>query len=90
MAQIKFVHRDEPTVKLLETPIIAFDKSKKLSSIDGTDTLYYINKQEAYRLRLESFCDLNKSHPIYNDYCLITIPIIRGDKSKVVNNFNKK
>tara|TARA_R110000868_G_scaffold236435_1_gene490469 strand:+ start:1080 stop:1352 length:273 start_codon:yes stop_codon:yes gene_type:complete len=89
MAQIKFVHRDEKEVKLFATPIISFNKSKKLSSIDGNDVLYYINVQEAYRLKLESFCDMNTPYPVDSGYCLINIPIIRGDKSKVLSNFNK-
>ncbi len=83
MAQIKFVHRDELAVKLNATPHIAFDKSKKLTSLEGGNPLYYILAEEAYRLKLNSFCDFNQKHPIYPDYSLINIPIIRDDYSKV-------
>ena len=83
MAQIKFIHRDEPVVKLNATPHIAFDKSKKLTSLEGGKPLYYILAAEAYRLKLNSFCDFNQKHPIYPDYSLINIPIIRDEYSKV-------
>mgnify|MGYP003661849314 CR=1 FL=1 len=72
MAQIKFIHRDEPVVKLNATPHIAFDKSKKLTSLEGGKPL-----------KLDTFCDFNQKHPVYPDYSLINIPIIRDERSKV-------
>jgi hypothetical protein len=83
MAQIKFVHRDEAVVKIKATPHIAFDKSKKLTSLEGGDSLYYILVAEAFRLKLDTFCDFKQKHPMYPDYSLINIPIKRKEKSKV-------
>lgn len=83
MAQIKFVHRDVPEVKLKATPHIAFDKSKKLSSLEGGVSLYYIQVAEAFKLKLDTFCDFNQKHPLYPDFSLINIPIKREVKSKV-------
>ena len=43
MAGIKFVHEEEKEVKLKGTPKVPFNKSKKLSSMDGSEVLYYID-----------------------------------------------
>tara|TARA_B110000285_G_scaffold98077_1_gene111885 strand:- start:1139 stop:1393 length:255 start_codon:yes stop_codon:yes gene_type:complete len=83
MAQIKFLHKDEQVVKLKATPHIAFDKSKKLTSLEGGEPLYYIQVAEAFKLKLDTFCDFNQKHPVYPDYSLINIPIKREVRSKV-------
>ena len=80
MASIKFVHREDKPVKLKSTPVIAFKKSKKLSSMDGTQVLYYIETAEASKLKLESFVDFTQKHPQYENYAVITIPIIREEQ----------
>ena len=84
MGQIKFVQRDDEVVKLKATPKIAFNKSKKLTSLEDGESLYYIQVAEAFRLKLNTFCDFNQKHPVYPDYSLINIPIIRDDRSKVI------
>jgi len=77
MASIKFIHTEDKPVKLKSTPIISLNKSKKLSSIDGKRTIYYIETKEAFKLKLESFVDFTQKHPQYENYVVITIPIIR-------------
>jgi len=52
-------------------------KSKKLSSIDGETSLYYIETDTAYRLKIDSRVDFTQKHPQYSNYYLITIPIER-------------
>jgi hypothetical protein len=49
----------------------------------GGEPLYYIQVAEAFRLKLNTFCDFNQKHPVYPDYSLINIPIIRDERSKV-------
>lgn len=80
MAGIKFVHQEDKEVKLKGTPRVAFNKSKKLSSMDGTQVLYYIETAEAFKLKLDTFCNFTQKHPQYPDYALINIPIIREQK----------
>jgi|TARA_B110000858_G_C17790941_1_gene469865 hypothetical protein len=80
MAGIKFVHRDEKEVKLTSTPKVDFNKSKKLSSMSGGNSLYYIDVEEAFKLKLDSFCDFTQKHPQNENYTLITIPIQREEK----------
>ena len=41
MAQIKFVHREDKEQIIKGTPKVPFNKSKKLSSVDGSKTLLY-------------------------------------------------
>lgn len=77
MAGIKFVHDEEKEVKLKGKPKIPFNKSKKLSSMDGGKTLYYINTEVAFRMKLETFVDFTQKHPQDSNYAVITIPIER-------------
>ena len=77
MAGIKFVHKDDKEVKLKGTPKIPFNKSKKLSSMDGGNTLYYIDTEVAFRMKLENFVDFTQKHPQNSNYAVITIPIER-------------
>ena len=81
MAGIKFVHEEEKEVKLKGTPKVPFNKSKKLSSMDGSQVLYYIDVETAFKMKLDTFCDFTKKHPQYSDYTLITIPIIREQQN---------
>jgi len=77
MAGIKFVHEEEKEVKLKGTPKVPFNKSKKLSSMDGGNTLYYIDTEVAFRMKLENFVDFTQKHPQNSNYAVITIPIER-------------
>tara|TARA_B100000902_G_C26569102_1_gene555665 strand:+ start:293 stop:538 length:246 start_codon:yes stop_codon:yes gene_type:complete len=81
MAGIKFVHQEDKEVKIKGTPKVPFSKSKKLSSMDGTNVLYYIETAEAFKLKLDTVCDFTQKHPQYSDYALITIPIIREQQN---------
>ena len=77
MAGIKFVHKDDKEVKLKGTQKIPFNKSKKLSSMDGSQVLYYIDVETAFKMKLETFCDFTQKHPQTDSYVLITVPIER-------------
>ena len=77
MAGIKFVHDDEKEVIIKGTPKVPFNKSKKLSSMDGSEVLYYVETETAFKLKIESKVDFSQKHPQYNTYHLITIPIER-------------
>jgi len=77
MAGIKFVHKDDKEVKLKGTPKIPFNKSKKLSSMDGSQVLYYVETETAFKLKIDSKLDFSQKHPQYSDFHLITIPIDR-------------
>jgi len=80
MAGIKFVHEEEKEVKLKGTPKVPFNKSKKLSSMDGSQVLYYIDVETAFKLKLDSVCNFTQKHPQDENYALITIPINREQK----------
>ena len=45
MKGIKFVHTEDKEVKIKGTPKVPFNKSKKLSSMDGEVVLYYIETE---------------------------------------------
>lgn len=77
MAGIKFVHEEEKEVKLKGTPKIPFNKSKKLSSMDGSEVLYYIDVETAFKMKLDTFCDFTQKHPLTKSYVVITVPIER-------------
>lgn len=80
MAGIKFVHKDDKEVKLKGTPKIPFNKSKKLSTMDGSQSLFYIETETAFKMKLDSFVDFTQKHPQYGNYALITVPIERVEK----------
>jgi len=77
MAGIKFVHKDDKEVKLKGTPKIPFNKSKKLSSMDGSQVLYYVDVETAFKMKLDTFCDFTQKHPQNESYVVITVPIER-------------
>jgi hypothetical protein len=77
MAGIKFVHEEEKEVKLKGTPKIPFNKSKKLSSMDGSQVLYYVDVETAFKMKLDTFCDFTQKHPQNESYVVITVPIER-------------
>jgi hypothetical protein len=77
MAQIKFVHREDKEQIIKGTPKVPFNKSKKLSSVDGSETLYYIDTETAFKLKIDTKVDFSQKHPQDSNYHLITIPIER-------------
>ena len=77
MAGIKFVHKEEKQIKIKGTPNVPFTKSKKLSSMDGSQVLYYIDVETAFKMKLDTFCDFTKKHPLTKSYVVITVPIER-------------
>ena len=80
MANIKFVHQEEKQIKIKGTPNVPFTKSKKLTSITGGKPLYYIDIEEAFKLKLDSVCNFTQKHPQDENYALITIRINREQK----------
>lgn len=77
MAGIKFVHDDDKEVKITGTPKVPINKSKKLVSVDGSQELFYVETEMAFKLKIDSRVDFTNKHPHYDDYHLITIPIER-------------
>lgn len=77
MASIKFVHKEEKEQVIKGTPKVPFDKSKKLSSLDGSKTLYYIDTETAFKMKIDSKVDFTQKHPQDSRFSLITIPIER-------------
>ena len=77
MAQIKFVHKDEKEQVLKGTPKVPFSKSKKLVSMDGSQVLYYVDTETAFKLKIDSKVDFSQKHPQHSNFHLITIPIER-------------
>jgi len=77
MAGIKFVHDDDKEVKIKGTPKVPVSKSKKLVSVDGSQELFYVETEMAFKLKIESKVDFTNKHPHYDNYHLITIPIDR-------------
>ena len=77
MAQIKFVHKDEQEQVIKGTPKVPFSKSKKLVSMDGSQVLYYVDTETAFKLKIDSKVDFSQKHPQHSNFHLITIPIDR-------------
>ena len=77
MAGIKFVDNTEKEQIIKGTPKVPINKSKKLSSMDGSQVLYYIDVETAFKMKLETFCDFTQKHPQTDSYVLITVPIER-------------
>ena len=77
MASIKFVHKEEKEQIIKGTPKVPISKSKKLSSMDGSQVLYYIETETAFKMKIDSKVDFTQKHPQDSSYSLITIPIER-------------
>ena len=77
MASIKVTFNEEKEQVIVGTPQIPFDKSKKLISLDGVTTLYYVDIDTAYKMKIDSKVDFRQKHPVYKNFALITIPIER-------------
>jgi hypothetical protein len=45
--------------------------------MDGSQVLYYIDVETAFKMKLETFCDFTQKHPQTDSYVLITVPIER-------------
>jgi hypothetical protein len=78
MASIKFVDKTEKEQVIKGTPKVPFNKSKKLSSMDGSGkVLYYIHTETAFKMKIDSKVDFTQKHPQDSNFALITIPIER-------------
>lgn len=77
MNKIKATDEDIMGQVINGTPIVPFDKSKKLVSLDGKTELFYIETETAYTLKIDSKIDFTQKHPQDSRYHLITIPIDR-------------
>jgi len=77
MAGIKFVHDDDREQIIKGTPKVPFNKSKKLSSMDGSNVRYYVETETAFKLKIDSKVDFTQKHPQDDSLHLITIPIER-------------
>jgi hypothetical protein len=77
MASIKFVDKTEKEQIIKGTPRVPYDKSKKLMSMDGSVSLYYIDIQTAFNMKIDSKVDFSQKHPQNKNFALITIPIER-------------
>ena len=76
-AQIKFVDKTEKEYVIKGTPVVPMEFSKKMVSMDGERVVYYIDKDYGYRAKLYSKMVLSSTHPVYPNFCEITIPIER-------------
>ena len=77
MASIKFVDNTEKEQVIKGTPKVPISKSKKLSSMDGNQVLYYVETETAFKLKIDSKVDFKQKHPQDSNYHLITIQIER-------------
>ena len=77
MPSIKFVHNVEKEQIIKGVPKVPFDKSKKLISMDGSTSLYYVDIDTSYKMKIDSKVDFSKKHPQNKNFALITIPIER-------------
>ena len=77
MASIKVTFKEEKEQVIKGTPKVPMNKSKKLSSMDGSTTLYYVETETAFKLKIDSKVDFTQKHPQDSNYSLITIPIER-------------
>ena len=77
MASIKFVDKTEKEQIIKGTPKVPMAKSKKLSSLDGSQVLYYVETETAFKLKIDSKVDFRQKHPQDSNFSLITIPIER-------------
>jgi hypothetical protein len=72
---------EEDEVKIKGTPSVPFHLSKKLSSIEGADIIYFIDKTWGLDNGLQTKMNFNSVFPTDEDFCEITIPILRiGDE----------
>lgn len=78
-AQIKFVDKTEKEPVIKGTPQVPKEFSKKMVSLDGNHVVYYIDKDWGYKNRLWPKMKFSNTHPVYKNFCEITIPIERID-----------
>ena len=81
-ARIKFVDTTEKEPVIKGTPKVPKEFSKKLLSMDGSQVIYFIDKDWGYANRLWPVMKVFNLHPIYPNFCEITIPIKRVDEIK--------
>lgn len=78
-AQIKFVDNAEKEPVIKGTPLVPKKFSKKMISMDGERVVYYVEKEYGWKAGLYPKMKFSNVHPIYPDFCEITIPIERID-----------
>lgn len=61
MAGIKFVDNTEKEQIIKGTPKVPINKSKKLSSMDGSQVLYYVETETAFKLKIDSKLDSHRN-----------------------------
>ena len=68
---------EEEEVKIKGKPAVPFHLSKKVSSIEGTEVIYFIDKTWGLDNGLQTKMNFNSIFPTDENYCEITIPIDR-------------
>ena len=68
---------EEEEIIIKGKPKVPFHMSKKVSSIEGTEVIYFINKNWGMANKLITKMNFNTVFPTDEDFCEITIPIDR-------------
>lgn len=68
---------EEEEIIIKGIPKVPFHMSKKVSSIEGTEVIYFINKNWGMANKLITKMNFNTVFPTDEDFCEITIPIDR-------------
>lgn len=68
---------EEEEIIIKGKPKVPFNMSKKVSSIEGTEVIYFINKNWGLANKLISKMNFGVVFPTDEDFCEITIPIDR-------------
>ena len=53
--------------------------------MDGTEVLYYVETETAFKLKIDSRVDFAQKHPQYGNFHLITIPIDKISSAFVID-----
>ena len=68
---------EEEEIIIKGKPNVPFNLSKKVSSIEGTEVIYFIHKNWGLANKLDSKMNFSVVFPTDEDFCEITIPINR-------------
>jgi hypothetical protein len=77
LIKVTINENNQPVIK--GTPQVPFKLSAKLSKEDGSQTIYFIDKNFGISQGLMSKMDFKVIHPTRPNLCEITIPIERID-----------
>ena len=77
MASIKVTFKEEKEVVIKGTPKVPKNLSKVLSNLEGTEKVYYIDKNYGLKHKLDSKMIFSSIHPSIPSMCEISIPIER-------------